>query len=115
MPRRFQFSLRALLVLMLAVACFFGGIRFERERQRREAEAALAARNAERAAVLARMRQWTAPTASSLDLQIADEDEARERINRELFLQKQKIDNLTARFNALMADEPDPLPNKPAD
>ena len=34
MPRP-QFTLRALLVLLLAVACFFGGIRFERERQRR--------------------------------------------------------------------------------
>ena len=39
MPRP-QFTLRALLVLLLAVACFFGGIRFERERQRREDEAA---------------------------------------------------------------------------
>jgi hypothetical protein len=36
MSRRFQFSLRALLVLILALACFFGGIRFERERRRRE-------------------------------------------------------------------------------
>jgi hypothetical protein len=44
MPRRFQFSLKALLILMLAVACFFGGIRFERERRRREDEAALAGR-----------------------------------------------------------------------
>lgn len=35
MPRRFQFSLRTLLLLMLAVACFVGGIRFEQERQRR--------------------------------------------------------------------------------
>jgi hypothetical protein len=43
MSRRFQFSLRTLLVLMLAVACFFGGIRFERERQRREEAAALKA------------------------------------------------------------------------
>lgn len=40
LPRRPQFTLRAVLVLMLAVACFFGGIRFERERRRREAEAA---------------------------------------------------------------------------
>jgi hypothetical protein len=40
MRRRFQFSLRALLILMLAVACFFGGIRFERERRRREDAAA---------------------------------------------------------------------------
>lgn len=31
-----QFSLRPLLVAILAVAAFFGGIRFERERQRRE-------------------------------------------------------------------------------
>jgi hypothetical protein len=43
MRRRFQFTLRALLILMLAVACFFGGIRFERERRRREEEAARAA------------------------------------------------------------------------
>ncbi|HEV3342759.1 MAG TPA: hypothetical protein VG125_20470 [Pirellulales bacterium] len=34
-----QFTLRALLVLLLAVACFFGGIRFERERRRRADEA----------------------------------------------------------------------------
>ena len=39
MPRP-QFTIRALLVLLLAVACFFGGIRFERERQRRGDEAA---------------------------------------------------------------------------
>ncbi len=39
MPRP-QFTLRALLVAMLAVGCFFGGIHFERERQRREDEAA---------------------------------------------------------------------------
>ena len=45
MSRRFQFSLRALLVLMLAVACFFAGIRFERERRRREEEAAQQAAN----------------------------------------------------------------------
>ena len=38
MPRP-QFTLRALLVLMLAVASFFGGITFERERQRRADEA----------------------------------------------------------------------------
>jgi hypothetical protein len=35
MPRP-QFTLRALLVGMLAAGCFFGGIRFERERRRRE-------------------------------------------------------------------------------
>jgi len=40
MVRRFQFSLRALLVVILAVACFVGGIQFERERRRREDEAA---------------------------------------------------------------------------
>ena len=38
--RRPQFSLKTLLVLMLPAACFFGGIRFERERRRREDEAA---------------------------------------------------------------------------
>jgi hypothetical protein len=37
MPRRFQFSLRGLLILMLAVACFCGGIVFEREHARRQA------------------------------------------------------------------------------
>jgi hypothetical protein len=31
-----QFTLRALLVAMLAAGCFFGGIHFERERRRRE-------------------------------------------------------------------------------
>jgi hypothetical protein len=40
MRLRFQFSLRALLVAMLVVAAFFGGIRFERERRRREDETA---------------------------------------------------------------------------
>lgn len=30
MSRPFQFSFRALLVAMLAVACFFGGVRAER-------------------------------------------------------------------------------------
>ncbi|HET6879093.1 MAG TPA: hypothetical protein VFI31_02995 [Pirellulales bacterium] len=44
MTRRFQFSLRALLVAMLVVAAFFAGIHFERERRRRADEAsALAA------------------------------------------------------------------------
>ncbi len=38
MPRS-QFSLRALLVVMLIVASFFGGLRFERERRRQEDEA----------------------------------------------------------------------------
>ena len=38
MSRRFQFSLKWLFVAMLAVACFFGGIRFERERRRHLAE-----------------------------------------------------------------------------
>ena len=37
--------------------------------------------------------------------QIAAEGEARERINRELFLQEQKVDQLMARFNALMDEE----------
>ncbi|HVA47428.1 MAG TPA: hypothetical protein VNH11_13750 [Pirellulales bacterium] len=38
MPLRFQFSLRALLVVMPVVAAFFGGIHFERERRRRRDE-----------------------------------------------------------------------------
>ena len=37
--------------------------------------------------------------------QIAAEGEARERINRELFLQEQKVDQLMARFDALMDEE----------
>jgi hypothetical protein len=37
--------------------------------------------------------------------QIAAEGEARERINRELFLQEQKVDQLMARFGALMDEE----------
>ena len=108
MPRP-QLTLRALPVAMLVVAAFFGGIRFEREWRRREDEAAaLAARNAERAAALARSRRRMAVIAAERDLQrrqIAAEGEARERINRELFLQKQKVDRLVARFNALMAKE----------
>lgn len=46
MSRWFQFSLKWLFVTMLAVACFFGGIRFERERQRRVDVAAALAANA---------------------------------------------------------------------
>jgi hypothetical protein len=38
MSRRFQFSLRDLLWLVLVVAGFLGGIRFEQERRRREDE-----------------------------------------------------------------------------
>ncbi len=37
--------------------------------------------------------------------QVAAEGKARERINRELFLQEQKVDQLMARFNALMDEE----------
>ena len=37
--RRPQFSIRALLILMLVVAAFFGGIKFERERRTREERA----------------------------------------------------------------------------
>ncbi|HVX16257.1 MAG TPA: hypothetical protein VHC22_34040 [Pirellulales bacterium] len=37
--RRPQFTIRALLVLMLVVAAFFGGIKFERERRLREERA----------------------------------------------------------------------------
>jgi hypothetical protein len=40
MPRP-QFTFRALLVAMLVVACWFGGIWFERERRRRADEDAL--------------------------------------------------------------------------
>ena len=36
MSRWFQFSLKWLFVAMLVAAAFFGGIRLERERQRRE-------------------------------------------------------------------------------
>ena len=44
MPRP-QFTLRALLVAMLVVAAFFGGVRFERERRNREDdEGAMAAK-----------------------------------------------------------------------
>jgi hypothetical protein len=35
-----QFTIRALFVLVLAVACLFGGVRFERERRTRADEAA---------------------------------------------------------------------------
>ena len=38
--RRPQFSIRALLVVMLVVAAFFGGIKFEQERRLREEQAA---------------------------------------------------------------------------
>jgi hypothetical protein len=38
MNRRFQFSLKWMFVAMLVVGCFFAGIRFERERRRREDE-----------------------------------------------------------------------------
>ena len=37
--------------------------------------------------------------------QIAAEGEARQRINRELFLQEEKVDQLMSRFNALMDEE----------
>jgi hypothetical protein len=38
MPRP-QFTLRALMVVMLVVAAFFGGMQFERERRRQADEA----------------------------------------------------------------------------
>jgi hypothetical protein len=42
-----KINIQALLVLLLAVACFFGGVRFEREWRRRADEAAaLAAKEA---------------------------------------------------------------------
>ncbi|HVV73535.1 MAG TPA: hypothetical protein VHI52_18825 [Verrucomicrobiae bacterium] len=40
--RRPQFTIRALLVLMLVVAAFFGGIKFEREQRIREEQASRA-------------------------------------------------------------------------
>lgn len=40
--RRPQFSIRALLILMLVVGAFFGGIKFERERRIREERASQA-------------------------------------------------------------------------
>jgi hypothetical protein len=40
MRRRFQFSLRALLMAMLIIATFFAGIHFERAWRRRADEAA---------------------------------------------------------------------------
>ncbi len=56
-----QFTIGALLVLLLAVACFFGGIQVERERQRRADEAAaLAAHHAVSAVALVRYYQVTA-------------------------------------------------------
>jgi hypothetical protein len=54
-----QFTLRALLVLLLVVACFFGGIRFERERQRRADEAAALAGKAARQMLQGRSRRIT--------------------------------------------------------
>jgi hypothetical protein len=45
---RFQFSWRALLILMLSVACFFGGVHYERERRGREEELAAQAAAAAR-------------------------------------------------------------------
>lgn len=44
--RRPQFTLRALLILMLVVAAFFAGVRYDRELLRRE-DAAIAEQRAE--------------------------------------------------------------------
>jgi hypothetical protein len=66
--RRFQFSLKALLVAMLVVAAFFGGVRFEGERRRRADEAALAA-----AAVARRMYETEMNAARGLLDQKFDE------------------------------------------
>lgn len=65
MRRRFQFSLKWLLVAMLIVAAFFGGIRFERERVERE------------------------------------------RLRLALDAQQKEVDQLRARFNALMDKQRD--------
>ena len=43
-----RFTQRALRILLLALACFFGGILFERERQRYDDEAAAKAKAAHR-------------------------------------------------------------------
>ncbi|HEV3340987.1 MAG TPA: hypothetical protein VG125_11540 [Pirellulales bacterium] len=111
MNRRLQFSLRALLVFMLAVACFFGGVQVERERQRREDQAAaFAARNAEREAALARIRQRMAFAAAERSKLYDRQAARREEVNRELAKQEKKVDRLLARLNALMAEEPDPFP-----
>ncbi|HVV73539.1 MAG TPA: hypothetical protein VHI52_18845 [Verrucomicrobiae bacterium] len=47
MSRRFQFSLRALLVAMLAVAIFFGGVYVGRRTHEIESQQAFAKRTAE--------------------------------------------------------------------
>ena len=47
MPRP-QLTVRSLLWAMLVVAAFFGGVRFERERRRREEEYRLSAKSAPR-------------------------------------------------------------------
>jgi hypothetical protein len=107
MTRRFQFSVRALLVLVLAAACFFGGVRVERERQRRQDAVALAARDAEHQAALVRAnwrRALIARERNTQSQQIAAEAEARARVDRELLLQARKADQLMARFNALVGE-----------
>jgi hypothetical protein len=94
MPRP-QFTLRALLVLLLAVACFLGGIRFERERQRRE----------DHESGLASTRQQLTAAIDKLNLQrqqVAagkDGDEQYERARREIFLTEMLVDQLTYRLN----------------
>ncbi|MGH7138425.1 MAG: STN domain-containing protein, partial [Pirellulales bacterium] len=58
------------------------------------------------AALRSANRMATLKTQKDLERQqILAEGDARERINRELFLQQQKVDQLMARFNALMDEE----------
>lgn len=56
MSRRFQFSLKTFFVAMLVVAAFFWGVRFERERRRREDEAAALTAKAAQGVVQGRAR-----------------------------------------------------------
>jgi hypothetical protein len=51
-----QFSIRTLFVAMLVVAAFFAGLRFERERRRREDEAAALTAKAAQGMVQGRAR-----------------------------------------------------------
>ena len=73
MPRP-QFTLRALLLLMLVVAAFFGGVRFGREWQRSDEKGVAASANIEPDAAQAAVEQpttglqlWSAPAPSMLE------------------------------------------------
>lgn len=75
--RRPQFSIRALLALMLAVACFFGGVRFERERRQRADEAAALAAN--KARTIDPPSIYASPSIGSSQARIFEGIEARGR------------------------------------